>query len=268
MPAVEDHNQGRDIAIIGMSGRFPGARNVEELWSNLAGGSGCDPWRRERKIGLARVSAPRFWGIRITWARGITWTMSSSLTPGSSGSAPPRRGLRTRSTASSWSAYGRRWSRQGIWGERRSCASGFTRGRVLSQYLIHNLHSSMETATRRPTQYLQWLIGNDKDYLSHACLLQAEPARAEPGRADGVLDLAGRGVAGCQQLNNYECDLALAGGVTVEIPCAQVPRLHLRAGQHSVARRPLPSVRRLCGGHDFRQRGGGGVAQAAGGGDF
>ncbi len=27
-----------DIAIVGMSGRFPGARNVEEFWHNLAEG--------------------------------------------------------------------------------------------------------------------------------------------------------------------------------------------------------------------------------------
>ena len=27
-----------DVAVIGMSGRFPGARNVEEFWRNLAGG--------------------------------------------------------------------------------------------------------------------------------------------------------------------------------------------------------------------------------------
>ncbi len=27
-----------DIAIIGMAGRFPGARNVEEFWTNLRNG--------------------------------------------------------------------------------------------------------------------------------------------------------------------------------------------------------------------------------------
>ena len=38
MPAGEDRNQGRGVAIIGMSGRFPGAGNVDEFWRNLAGG--------------------------------------------------------------------------------------------------------------------------------------------------------------------------------------------------------------------------------------
>ena len=31
-------NNELDIAIVGMSGRFPGARNVDEFWHNLAGG--------------------------------------------------------------------------------------------------------------------------------------------------------------------------------------------------------------------------------------
>src|SRR5438045_1514327 len=31
-------NNEFDIAIVGMSGRFPGARSIEEFWNNLAGG--------------------------------------------------------------------------------------------------------------------------------------------------------------------------------------------------------------------------------------
>src|SRR5690242_15978667 len=31
-------NHEFDIAIVGMSGRFPGARNLDEFWRNLAGG--------------------------------------------------------------------------------------------------------------------------------------------------------------------------------------------------------------------------------------
>ena len=31
-------NNEFDIAIIGMAGRFPGARNLDEFWQNLAGG--------------------------------------------------------------------------------------------------------------------------------------------------------------------------------------------------------------------------------------
>ena len=33
-----NHLTGREIAIISMAGRFPGANNVEEFWSNLRAG--------------------------------------------------------------------------------------------------------------------------------------------------------------------------------------------------------------------------------------
>ena len=34
----QDSLTGREIAVIGMSGRFPGARNLKEFWSNLKNG--------------------------------------------------------------------------------------------------------------------------------------------------------------------------------------------------------------------------------------
>src|SRR5262249_49884537 len=36
--AISDHQTGFEIAIIGMSGRFPGARNIAEFWQNLRDG--------------------------------------------------------------------------------------------------------------------------------------------------------------------------------------------------------------------------------------
>ena len=36
--APVEHNDDLDIAIIGLAGRFPGARNTEEYWRNLRDG--------------------------------------------------------------------------------------------------------------------------------------------------------------------------------------------------------------------------------------
>ena len=33
-----DHRNGLEIAIIGMVGRFPGAKNIDEFWQNLQNG--------------------------------------------------------------------------------------------------------------------------------------------------------------------------------------------------------------------------------------
>src|SRR5918999_2707555 len=38
---MPDHLNGTEIAIIGMAGRFPGARNLDEFWRNLRDGVDC-----------------------------------------------------------------------------------------------------------------------------------------------------------------------------------------------------------------------------------
>ncbi len=40
-PADEPRHTSRDIAVIGLAGRYPGARDVDELWRNLAAGRDC-----------------------------------------------------------------------------------------------------------------------------------------------------------------------------------------------------------------------------------
>jgi acyl transferase domain-containing protein len=94
---------------------------------------------------------------------------------------------------------------------------GLYAGSSLSHYLVHNLHSSLEE-TRRPTQYLQRLIGNDKDYLtthvSYTLNLRGPSIGVQTACSTSLVSVW----LACQQLNNCECDLALAGGVTIKHP--------------------------------------------------
>ncbi len=38
MPTNHDHVDDLDIAVIGLAGRFPGARSLDQFWKNLAAG--------------------------------------------------------------------------------------------------------------------------------------------------------------------------------------------------------------------------------------
>ena len=61
--------------------------------------------------------------------------------------------------------------------------------------------------------------GNDKDFLATRASYLFNLTGPEPQRADGLLDLAGLGPPGLPEpAGSGECDLALAGGVTIELP--------------------------------------------------
>ncbi len=53
------HRESRDIAIIGMAGRFPGAPDVETLWRRLRGGEECITTFSEEELLEAGVEASR-----------------------------------------------------------------------------------------------------------------------------------------------------------------------------------------------------------------
>src|SRR5687767_10299344 len=53
---ADDQVGERDIAIIGMAGRFPQARNVEELWDNLKHGREAVTFYADEELIAAGVS--------------------------------------------------------------------------------------------------------------------------------------------------------------------------------------------------------------------
>ena len=54
------------IAVIGMAGRFPGAANVAELWSNLRDGVESISYFSEEE--MLRAGVPRLWSTRLSRA--------------------------------------------------------------------------------------------------------------------------------------------------------------------------------------------------------
>ena len=214
MSAGEDRMQGRGVAIIGMSGRFPSARNVDEFWRNLAGGVDAlrplTPEDQARtRLGPDVLRHPDYVGsryylddVKLFDAEIFGFTAAeASIT------APQHRIF----MECAWEAL----ESAGYLAKTSGLRVGLYAGSSLSHYLEHNLHSSMEE-TRRPTQYIQRLIGNDKDYLtthvSYKLNLRGPSIGVQTACSTSLVAVW----LACQQLNNYECDLALAGGVTVK----------------------------------------------------
>jgi acyl transferase domain-containing protein len=205
-----------DIAIIGLAGRFPGARNVEQLWRNVC--DGVEAIRFLDEAELRRAGVPR----------------ERLADPGYVPAAPALAGFDAFDAAlfecSPMEARlmdpQQRVLLEVAWETLEDAGYDATsyRGSIgvfagsggsASSYLISDVH--VHHALRGPTGSLQH-VSNDKDFLA--------------GRVAYKLDLRGPSVTvqaacataivaiqlACRAVQHGECDMALAGGVAIRVP--------------------------------------------------
>ncbi len=224
-----------DIAIIGMAGRFPGAGDVREFWQNLKNGVESVTFLRTRSW-LPRALPRNCWPIRITSRRGPCWTTRTNSTRNSSASVRAKRRqcdpqhrvfLET-----AWAAL----EDAGYDSWRYGGAIATYGGLYFDTYLLANLCSSPKRtegllAYSEPGSY-QTYLGNDKDYLTSRVAYKLNLR----GPAVTVLTACSSSLVAvcqaCQSLLCYQCDMALAGGVTVIVP-QEKGYLHLEGGMQS-----------------------------------
>ncbi|WP_036486317.1 type I polyketide synthase [Myxosarcina sp. GI1] len=187
---------GLEIAIIGLSGRFPKSKNIEAFWQNLIDG-------KELTSTLPDT----------TTAGGILEDVELfdasffGFNPREAEAMDPQHRL---FLECAWEAL----ENAGYDSERETRPIGVYAGVGISTYLLYNLsHEIIKSRGFVPT-----LIGVDKDYL--------------PTRVSYKLNLTGPSVSvgtacssslvavhlACQSLLSGECDMALAAGVAVKVP--------------------------------------------------
>jgi acyl transferase domain-containing protein/acyl carrier protein len=214
---VARNSRGRardDIAIIGMSGRFPGARNLEEFWDNLRNGvesttrfspseleaSGVDPSAFENPNFVPVGSVIEDVELFDAAFFGFSPREAESLDP------QQRLFLETAWHALEDAGYDP-GSFPGLIGVYGGCA--------MSTYLYH-LQSNPEFMAL--LGYLQVYIGNDKDYLtthvSYKLDLKGPSFSIQTACSTSLLAVA----VAADHLLSRQCDLALAGGVCVRVP--------------------------------------------------
>ncbi|MGH9360465.1 MAG: type I polyketide synthase, partial [Thermoanaerobaculia bacterium] len=214
MSEAETHpgGNGLEIAIVGMSGRFPGAGNVAEFWRNLRDGVESLTVLGDEEIARVPAELRRLPGyVRV--ARTIPdvdqfEAAFFGFSPREAEILDPQHRLFLECC---WSAL----EDAGYDPERHQGAVGVYAGSRMSSYLM-NVYSN--PALVRAIGDLQVQVANDKDYLAT--------------RISYKLDLGGPSVTvqtacstalvavhlACQALLSGECDMALAGGVAVRIP--------------------------------------------------
>ena len=206
------------IAIIGLAVRFPGADCVEAFWRNLRGGVESTTFFSEAQLRAAGVDPALLTDPRYVKANGVLQGAEEfdaeffGLTPREAEITDPQHRV---FLELAWTAL----ERAGYDATRLAARTGVFAGAGLSTYLLKNL--APNRALVESVGELALLLGNNKDFV--------------PTRVSYKLNLRGPSIAvnsacstslvavhlACQSLLDFHCDLALAGGVSVQVPQAQ-----------------------------------------------
>ncbi|HEY9421820.1 MAG TPA: polyketide synthase, partial [Thermoanaerobaculia bacterium] len=208
---------GTEIAIVGMAGRFPGARDVAELWRNLRDGVEAvrfpDPEEFVvRGLDPARLADP-------SWVKAVSQMdgydrfddLFFGINPREAEIMDPQHRVLLECAWEAMESAG--YDPQEIAGR-----VGVYAGATLSTYLLFHLVGNPLTAGADP---LQVVLGNASDSLatriSYKLGLRGPSHSVQCACSTSLVAVH----TACQALLNEECDLALAGGVSIQAGAGQ-----------------------------------------------
>jgi len=207
------------IAIIGMAGRFPGAPSIDAFWQNLRDGVESIRTLSDTELRAAGVSEEELANPEYVRAAaildGIELFDASffGFSPRDASIMDPQH---RHFLECAWEAV----ENAGYTAEGFPGSIGVFAGSGMSSYLIHNLlrnHKLVNSAGL----FLLRQTGNDKDVLatrvSYQLNLHGPSVSVQTACSTSLVATH----LACQSLLNHECDMALAGGVTIEIPHGQ-----------------------------------------------
>jgi phthiocerol/phenolphthiocerol synthesis type-I polyketide synthase E len=212
---VDDPKDSLEIAVIGMACRYPGARNVSEFWNNLRDGvesisSFSDEELQSMGVDLATLCHPKFVKAgAILKDPGKFDAAFFGYSPKEAELLDPQHRV---FLECAWEAL----ESAGYTPDGYSGLIGVYAGMSLSTYLLFNLMAA--PAAMPAEDPFQVMISNDKDFLStrvsYELNLKGPSITVQTGCSTSLVavHLASQG------LLNYQCDLALAGGISIQVP--------------------------------------------------
>jgi acyl transferase domain-containing protein len=212
MNNLEHEFQG--VAIIGMAGRFPKAANVGEFWRNVCGGIEAITFFTDEELAAAGIEAPRGCADYVK-ARGILEGAELfdaaffGVNPKEAEVMDPQHRvfLECASDALESAGYD---------STRFDGAVGVFAGMSMNTYLAANLASHPGLAGLVGEYAL--MLGNDKDYLptrvSYKLNLRGPSVNVQTACSTSLVAVC----MACQSLLNHQCDMALAGSVSISFP--------------------------------------------------
>ena len=204
-----------DIAIVGMAGRFPGARTIEEFWANLAAGKESIRTFTEAELVAAGVDAAVLDDPAFVRAKPVLEDVEL-FDAGYFGYTPREAELTDPQHRVFLEIAVEALERAGISPEQFGGPIGVFAGAAASTYLLRNLMAN--AGARNELGGAAAGAGNMPDGLATKVAYKLNlrgPAFAIQSACSTSLVAVH---AACQSLLNFECDAALAGGVAISVP--------------------------------------------------
>src|SRR5439155_6223703 len=205
-------NNDFDIAIVGMSGRFPGARNLDEFWRNLAGGVESIARLSDQEILESGVPAPYLKAPNYAKTAPILEETGHFAAPFFGFSPMEARTMDPQHRILLELAY-EALEDAGYDPNRYQGRVGLFAGSAMNTYFMNGGLSS-----RFAEEYIPTLIGNDKDFLStrisYKLNLKGPSITVQTACSSSMVALH----LARQSLLTQETDMVLAGAVSVRVP--------------------------------------------------
>ncbi len=212
------------IAIVGLAGRFPGARDARELWRNLCAGvesvaTFTDEELRASGIPDDLSRDPNYVRSRATLSDADKFDAAFfGLTPRDAELTDPQHRI---FLECAWHAL----EDAGLDPARHRGSSGGFAGASLNTYLLDNIATQRGQLAQFVAQFqadgYPLLIGSDKDYLatrvSYKLDLRGPSVTVQTACSTSLVAV----VQAVNALLGYQCDAALAGGVSITFPQAR-----------------------------------------------
>jgi phthiocerol/phenolphthiocerol synthesis type-I polyketide synthase E len=203
------------VAIVGMAGRFPGSETLEQFWENLREGVECIRSLSDEE--LDSLGVPRATRRKKNFVKAAALLNDVDKFDASFFGFPPREAeildpQHRIFLECSWEAL----EFAGYQPETYPGLVGVYAGTSLSSYLLYNVLPNLSDI--HSENNFEVMIGNDKDFLStriaYKLNLKGPAIDVQTGCSTSLVAVH----LACQALLCYQCDMALAGGVSVQVP--------------------------------------------------
>lgn len=212
-PIVSTFKNGSEIAIIGLTGRFPGAKNIDEFWNNLQNGIESVSFFTDEELLLSGVSSSVLSDSNYVKAgstlEDVEFFDASffGFNPREAEITDPQHRL---FLECAWEAL----ESAGYDSETYKGTVGVYAGSSLSSYLLSVYLNQNIIESLDPHQLV---IAGDKDYLttrvSYKLNLEGPSYTVQTACSTSLVAIH----LACQSLLNVECDIALAGGASIRL---------------------------------------------------